>query len=46
VEVHLANGTRLVIPCHEHEALRVVLAALSGDGDMAAPCGLAEDRTC
>ncbi len=44
VEVHLISGARLLVPCHEHQALRVVIAALSGDA--AAECSLAEGRSC
>ena len=30
VEVLLPNGARLTIPCHDHEAIRTVLATLLG----------------
>lgn len=38
LEVHLANGTRLLVPCHEHEAIRTVIGALVAD--------VTEDQTC
>jgi transposase-like protein len=43
VEVHLANGTRLLVPCHEHQALRVVITALGGGP---VEDEWAEDRSC
>ncbi len=41
IEVLLPGGPRLRIPCHETQAIRTVIAALS-----AASCAAAEDRTC
>jgi hypothetical protein len=38
IEVHLANGTRLLVPCREREAIRTVIGALLGDPR--------EDRAC
>lgn len=38
IEVHLANGTRLRVPCREQEAIRTVIGALLGDPR--------EDRAC
>jgi hypothetical protein len=43
VEVLLPSGTRLTVPCHDHEAIRTVLAALlSASREDLRP----EDRAC
>ena len=43
VEVLLPSGTRLIVPCHDHEAIRTVLAVLLN----ASPAGSRpEDRAC
>jgi len=38
IEVYLANGARVLVPCHGPQAIRTVLAALVSDR--------AEDRSC
>ena len=43
VEVLLPSGTRLTVPCHDHEAIRTVMAALlSASREDLRP----EDRAC
>ena len=38
IEVHLTNGTRVLVPCHEHAAIRAVMSMLLTDQ--------AEGRAC
>ncbi len=38
IEVHLTNGTRVLVPCHEHEAIRTVIGALVSDGTEGRAC--------
>ena len=38
IEVHLTNGTRLLVPCHDQAVIRAVIGALVGD--------VTEDRAC
>jgi hypothetical protein len=42
IEVLLPSGTRLTIPCHDHEAIRTVMATLLN----ATPPSRPEDRAC
>ena len=43
LEVLLANGTRVSVPCHDHEVIRVVLSSLLAEGTPRAP---REDDRC
>jgi hypothetical protein len=38
VEVHLANGTRVTVPCQECDAIGAVIAALVGNPPERRPC--------
>jgi hypothetical protein len=38
VDVHLANGTRVAVPCHEHDAIAAVIAAVMRDLQGRRPC--------
>jgi hypothetical protein len=43
LEVLFANGTRVSVPCHDREVIRVVLSSLLAEGTTSAP---REDEPC
>lgn len=43
IEVLLANGTRVSVPCHDREVVRIVLSSLLAEGTPRAP---REDDRC
>jgi hypothetical protein len=43
LEVLFANGTRVSVPCHDREVIRVVLSSLLAEGPTSAP---REDEPC
>lgn len=45
IEVLLPGGSRLLVPCHEQQAIRTVIAALT-DASATAPTKCAENRVC
>lgn len=38
IEVHLPNGTRVTVPCEEHDAISAVIAALLSNPPEHRPC--------
>jgi hypothetical protein len=38
IEVHLPNGARVTVPCHDRDAIGAVIAALLSDSQEARPC--------
>lgn len=38
IEVHLPNGARVIVPCHDRKAIRTVIAAVANDRREVGPC--------
>jgi hypothetical protein len=38
IEVHLSNGTRGMVPCHDQDVIAAVFACLRSDAQEARPC--------
>ena len=46
IEVLLPGGSRLLVPCHEQQAIRTVIAALTDASSTASTKSAAENRGC